>query len=48
MQTKYLGTALTVGNDGLVLDWSPSDFTSLQDESLNTQDDAQVVNPILS
>ena len=48
MSTKYLSTALIVGNDGLALDWSPSDFNSPQDESLNTQDDAQVVNPILA
>ena len=42
MSTKYLSTAMAVGGDGLVLDLSP------QDESLNGQDDAQVVTPILS
>ena len=43
MSTKNLDN-LIVGNDGLSL----SDFISPKDESLNTQDDAQVADPILS
>ena len=51
MATNFLFIALTVFINGQVQDWGSheglSDFTSPQDQSLNTQDDAQVANPTL-